>query len=90
MVIFVIWLTKLYSGLLVNWDNQKGEVLVPSCAQLVENFPALSLKHFLTPEQWLYVTHCSRTPLAKGQMWPIPASPATLVGSFLSLFPCLH
>lgn len=41
MVIFVIWLAKLYSGLLVNWDNQGGEVSVSSCTQLVENFPAL-------------------------------------------------
>lgn len=32
---------KLCFGLLVNRDNQKGEVSVPSCALLVENFPAL-------------------------------------------------
>lgn len=41
MVTFVVWLAKLYFGLLVNQDNQYGEVSVPSCAQLVENFPAL-------------------------------------------------
>jgi len=49
MAIFVIWLAKLCSGLLVNWDKHKGEVSVPSSVQLVENFPALEPEHFPTP-----------------------------------------
>lgn len=63
MVIFVIWLAKLYSGLLVNWDNQKGEVSFLSCVLLVENFPALKPETLPDSGAWFYVTQLlSHTP----------------------------